>query len=177
MATAPGMTDCPDFRLTVRRGRVLLVDWHPWLTTSDPLTTLLDARGRAGVAIADVTVLRRDDVAAEAMVRFLAGDTADARATITSWAQDVGYRRLWLPGEVLDLPGPAERVAKTRCNGCAVRLTDSGPEFWQQVHAIGRFPASCPLCGADLPQWRVRQTSPQADDPTSMPTPRRTKCN
>jgi hypothetical protein len=172
------MSDSPDFRLTIRRGGVLAVDWHPWLVSGGPMTAMLRARGRAGVAIADVTVLHEDEIAAEAIVRFLAGDGAPARAAITQWARDVGYRRLWLPDDLVELPGPAEALAETRCNGCAVRLSDEGPEFWQHVRAVGRFPAGCPLCGADLPQWRVCQTPPAADDPTSMPAPatRRTPC-
>src|SRR4051794_33723415 len=71
----PSMPDHPDFRLTVRRGAVLAIDWSPWLATGGPLMTMLHARGRAGVGIADVCVLREDDVATEAIVRFLAGDT------------------------------------------------------------------------------------------------------
>src|SRR5439155_10814152 len=98
------MSDSPDFRLTVRRGAVLAVDWHPWLVSGGPMTEMLRARGRAGVAIADVTVLH-DEVAAEAVGRFLAGDSAAARAAITDWARDVGYRRLWLPDNLIELPG------------------------------------------------------------------------
>lgn len=48
-----------DFRVTIRRdGIVRLVDWGPRLTTGGPLNTLLQARGGAGVCIADLTVLR-----------------------------------------------------------------------------------------------------------------------
>ena len=66
--------DCesPDFRVTVRRdGTVRLVDWGPWLAGGGPLHTLLDARGRAGVGIADLTVIRdNEDVAIEVVVDF-----------------------------------------------------------------------------------------------------------
>src|SRR4051794_14044849 len=65
------VSDCPDFRLTVRRESVLAVDWHPWLVSGGPMTAMLRARGRAGVAIAEVTVLREEDEATEAVVRFL----------------------------------------------------------------------------------------------------------
>src|SRR3954463_2184848 len=95
-ATSTVMPDFPDFRLTVRRGSVLAIDWHPWLTTGGPMMTMLHARGRAGVAIADVSVLRENDVATEAIVQFLAGDTAPAREAIVAWASDCGYRRMWL---------------------------------------------------------------------------------
>jgi hypothetical protein len=170
------MPDSPDFRLTIRRRTVLAIDWHPWLVDGGPMTTMLQARGRAGVAIADVTVVHEDEVATEAIVRPLAGD---GREEIVKWARDVGYRRLWLPGEVVELPGPSEQLAETRCNGCAVRLCDDGPQFWEHVRAVGRFPAGCPLCGADLPQWRVRQRSLGQADPGVMPSTRsrRTPCN
>ena len=173
------MPEHPDFRLTIRRESVLAIDWHPWLTSGGPMTAMLHARGRAGVAIADVTVVHDDEVAVEAIVRFLTGDSPRARVAITRWATEVGYRRLWLPGDVVALPGPAEAFAETRCNGCAVRLCDEGPEFWDHVREVGRFPVSCPLCGADLPQWRVRQTSAATSDQSLMPQPsaRRTPCS
>jgi hypothetical protein len=149
------LDDAPDYRLTVRRGRVRAIDWSPWLAAGGPLTMLLAARGQAGVAIADLTVVRAGGVAAEAIVRFLAGDAPGARTEIAAWARDVGYRRLWLPGELVELPGPAEGRAETTCSGCAARFADDAPGFWAGVRAAGRFPAMCPLCGGDLPQWRV----------------------
>src|SRR4051794_5084321 len=145
-STGPAMPDFPDFRLTVRRDRVLAIDWHPFLVSGGPMTAMLHSRGRAGVAIA--------------------GDRPKVRAAITRWAGDVGYRRLWLPGEIVELPGPAEALAETRCSGCAIRLSADGPDFWDHVREAGRFPAACPLCGADLPQWRGGQTSRAVDDPT-----------
>jgi hypothetical protein len=173
------MTDCPDFRLTVRGRSILAIDWHPWLVTSGPMVTMLHARGRAGVAIADLTIVHEDELVAEAIVRFLAGDRPRARTAIAHWAGEVGYRRLWFPGEVVELPGPDEAPAETRCGGCGARLSDGGPEFWEHVRAVGRFPAGCPLCGADLPQWRVCQIPPAESDPTSMPPARsrRTPCS
>jgi hypothetical protein len=148
--------DTPDYRLTVRRGAVRAIDWNPWLASGGPMGMLLAARGRARVAIADVTVVRDGDLAAEAVVRFLAGESEEAREALAVWARDVGYRRLWLPGELVELPGPAEGVAETRCSGCAARFADGAPSFWAGVRSSGRFPAMCPLCGGDLPQWRVK---------------------
>jgi hypothetical protein len=172
------VTECPDFRLTIRRGRVLAVDWRPWLVTAGPLVATVRARRRVCVAITDVIVVHEGDCATEAIVRFLAGDRESARAEITRWARDVGYRRLWLDDELIGLPGPREGEAHTRCGGCGVQLCEDGPQFWAYVRHIGRFPSGCPVCGADLPQWRLRQDPPGDDDPSSMPeaTPRRTPC-
>jgi hypothetical protein len=156
------LDDTPDYRLCVRRGTVRAIDWTPWLAAGGPMAMLLAARGRAGVAIADLTVVRDGDIVIEAIVRFLTGDGADARAAIAGWARDVGYRRLWLPDDLLELPGPAEGTAETRCSGCAARFADEAPGFWASVRASGRFPAMCPLCGGDLPQWRVRSADREA---------------
>jgi hypothetical protein len=159
------LEDVPDYRLTVRRDAVRAIDWNPWLACGGPMAMLLDARGRAGVAIADLTVVRDGDLAAEAIVAFLAGDAPAARVAIVAWAADVGYRRLWLPGEVHELPGPGEGRAETRCSGCAQRFADAAPVFWESVRAAGRFPAMCPLCGGDLPQWRVTRAGARAAAP------------
>lgn len=90
----------PDFRATVLRdGTVRLVDWGPWLTTGGPLYTLLDARGRAGIGIADLTVIRDDDnIAVEVIFDFCCGDTPGHRTTLRDWAARVGYRRAWFAG-------------------------------------------------------------------------------
>ena len=143
----------PDFRATVRAHRVRLVDWTPWLASSGPLQTLLQARGRAGFAIADLTVLRDDDVAGEVIVDVVAGDAPSHRDALTDWAAAVGYRRIWLPGDVRELEPSPGGTATTTCTGCRARLTDGSAGFWLMVRRGGRFPAACPLCGCDLPQW------------------------
>ena len=157
----------PDLRATVRRGLVRVIDWTPSLVTDGPLWTLLEKRGRAGVAIADIALVRDDDGhAAEAIVSFLTGDTPQARAVLRGWAGDVGYRRLWMPAELVELPGPAPRIAEARCTGCGAVLVDGSAHLWQHVRLSGRFPNACPLCGSDLPQWRARHdttTSTKSD--------------
>src|SRR3954469_22745825 len=100
------MPESPDFRLTIRRRTVIAIDWHPWLVSGGPMTTMLQERGRAGGGIADLNLVPEDEVATEAIVRFLAGDRPGAREALRTWAGAVGYRRLWLPGQVVELPGP-----------------------------------------------------------------------
>ncbi len=53
--------ESPELRATVRGDRVRIIDRVPWLVDGGPLWALMEARGRAGVAIADVAVVRDDD--------------------------------------------------------------------------------------------------------------------
>jgi hypothetical protein len=161
----------PDLRATLRHSLVRVIDWTPSLVTDGPLWTLLEQRGRAGVAIADIALVRDDDGHAdEAIVSFLTGDTPQARTLLRDWAVDVGYRRLWMPAELVELPGPAQRVAEARCTGCGAELVDGGAHLWQLVRLRGRFPNACPLCGSDLPQWRARHDTPTSgkSDPVEV---------
>ena len=153
----------PDFRATIARGRVRLVASHGVQSTSGPLNTLLQERGRAGVAILDLDVIREDGQAIELVARFLAGDRPPARAALARHARDAGYRRLWLPDDVVELPAWRPGRASTCCTGCRATLTDGEPAFWATVRSSGCFPTICPLCGSDLPQWR--QIPSAADDP------------
>jgi hypothetical protein len=171
--------DCPDFRVTLRRdGVVRLVDWAPWLATGGPLHTLLDARGRAGVCIADLRVVRDDQgAAAELMVDARCGDPGEHRHTLAVWAATVGYRRVWMDAEVIELTPPPGGRAETRSGSCRGRLVDADASFWDFVRLRGAFPSACCLCGADLPQWTVaRQMQETEGDPATSTRSRRTTC-
>jgi hypothetical protein len=150
----------PNYRITARRdGTIRLAEWSPWLAAGGPLYTLLDARGRAGVGIADLTV-----------------DGAH-RDALRDWAAHVGYRRIWFDGEVADLEPIAGGAAETRCTGCRARFVDAGAALWEFVRARGAFPTSCVLCGCDVAQWTpVRQIDEPADDPGTTKNARRQAC-
>jgi hypothetical protein len=145
----------PDFRATVpREGTLRLVDWGPWLAGGGPLHTLLDACGRAGVGIADLTVIRDDaGVAVELIAEFRCGGIPAHRDALRAWAAAVGYRRVWLEGDVEDLVPAPGGTAQTRCTGCRARFVDGEASFWDFVRRRGAFPTACVLCGSDLPQW------------------------
>jgi len=171
--------ELPDFRVMIgRNGTVRLIDWGPWLVSGGPLHTMLDARGRAGICVADLTVIRDDDgTARELVVDFRCGDRPVHRAALTQWAAHVGYTRLWMDGEVVELePAPGGR-AETRCTGCRVRFVDAGASFWELVRTRGAFPDACCLCGSDLPQWiPARQTTATSRDPDPIRDQGRTPC-
>ena len=170
-------SDCPDFRVTLRRGRVQLLPWAPWMYRGGPFATLLAARGRAGVTFADLTVVHDGDTPAEIIVDFLGGDTPAAREALASWAAAVGYRRLWLPGEVVELTaGPLAGRATVVCASCRSRWTDARTDFWLGVRRAGHFPTVCPLCGGDLPQWTVCQDGLTRGDSLPDAKTRRPAC-
>lgn len=155
------MDETPDFRVVVRSGQVWVMDWGPWLADQGPMATLMQQRGRAGIALADVTVLRDEEGdAAEAVVAFRTGDSEPAREALRAWAVDTGYQRLWLPEEVVDCELPPGDEASVRCPTCRLQLMDRGPAFWAFVRTAGRFPSQCPLCGTGLPHWSVRDIAP-----------------
>lgn len=146
----------PDFRATVQRsGAVRVVPWGPWLKSNGPSYTLMAARDRAGITIADLPIIRDDQGAArEVIVELHTGGTDTHRAALSDWAQAVGYRRVWLDDEVIDLEPSAGGPVTTRCTGCGQRFVEGrNVHFWHHVRHAGAFPTFCPLCGSDLPQW------------------------
>jgi hypothetical protein len=148
--------DEPDFRVTVQRsGAVRLVYWGSWLTSTGPGYTLMAARDRAGVAIADLRVVRDDEgLAREVIVEFHSGGGNMHRAALIDWANTAGYARVWFDGELVDLEPAAGGSVTTRCTGCGQHFVDGrNGRFWHQVRCSGAFPTACSLCGSDLLQW------------------------
>jgi hypothetical protein len=146
----------PDFRAVVQRsGVVPAVYWHDGMHTTGPVYTLIAGRERAGVAIADLSVVRADDGAAiEVIVELHCGGDDHHKAALVSWASMVGYRRIWFDREVVELNPAADGLVETRCSGCGGRFIDGrSQDFWQHVRCVGLFPTMCALCGSDLPQW------------------------
>jgi hypothetical protein len=149
-------SDTPDFRVTVLcAGTVRLVYWGPWLQSTGPAYTLLAARERARVAIADLRMLRDGaGLAAEVIVQFHAGGGEAHRRALCEWARSAGYQRVWFDGEVVALEPAAGGIVRTRCTGCGQRFIDGRSGwFWNNVRRSGTFPVACSLCGSDMPQW------------------------
>jgi hypothetical protein len=122
-----------------------------------PLGSLLRARERAAVAIADLTLHGEDSE--ELLVRFhAAGRMRDeAERVLLEWASRVGYRRVWFPDRMVEIEPSPEQIgrASVRCPTCRAGWADSSPEFWLSVRKQGAFPMWCALCGCELPQWTV----------------------
>ena len=165
----------PDLRATIRRdGVVRAVRWAPYLEVCGPAATLLESRDRAGVTIADLAFLKdetdvdtddpdfdepefwepsEDETISEVLVTFLCGGDEHAKQAIVDWAALVGLSRVWFPDDVRDVAPAEQGKVEVRCTGCCGRLVDGFPRFWEFVRRNRFFPMSCPLCGADVPQW------------------------
>ena len=132
--------DHPDFRAVVQRsGAIRLVHWGPWLRSTGPVYTLMAARDRAGIAIADLRVIRDDEgIASEVIVEFHSGGSDMHRAALCDWACAVGYGRVWFDGEVVDLKPTAGGTVTTCCSGSGQRFVDGrSAHFWHTVRRPG----------------------------------------
>lgn len=150
----------PMVRATIAAGGLTLNRWSPRLMRAGPARAILRTVAAQGARLADLAVEDAED-GREVVVTPVANHPldADARATLVRWARVTGYRRIWLPGEVVELPGevPAEASAEVRCPTCLAEWEDDTPEFWHGVDANGYFPGFCPVCAGSLPEWRVAE--------------------
>lgn len=149
-------TQLPFARATITPDRLTLNAWNPGLIGLGPRNRLLDGLDDR-LVLADLTIERRQD-ANELVVEVITGDLAGgAGARLASWACDAGYRRLWLPQQVICLEAERQPLgpSETECPTCGVIWTDESPGFLVQVRQSGFFPPACLACGGSLPEWTV----------------------
>ncbi len=146
----------PACRATIRAGTVTLHRWNPGMAPRGPLKAGL---GHVRAALAD---LHRDgDELIVAPVRGVPWHEL-AEHALLRWAEIVGYRRVWLPGRVVDLGDALTTLgwAQVTCPACGARWEDGTVEFWEAVRRDGWFPGGCLACGGSLPEWAVVPAGP-----------------
>src|SRR4051794_7360225 len=118
----------PRFRATIASGRLFLAQWHAGLIPGcGPQASRLRQRNKAGVAIADLSVIRNGPCQVEIIVSTLGGElTPAARLVLLTWATDTGYTRVWLPDSIVDLHDrdAACPRAHATCPSCRSRWED-----------------------------------------------------
>ena len=122
--------------------------------------------GRVRASLLDFYVTESDELIVEAV----SGSSLREEHVeiLVEWARTVGYERIWLPDQVIDIEAELAvvGVAKVSCRTCGAHWQDSSPDFWLKVRDNGFFPASCPACGDSLPEMTVE--TEQANDVTDV---------
>ena len=87
---------------------------------------------RVRAALVDLFVVEETELIAEPVSR--SRFEPEHIEALVAWARSVGYSRIWLPNEVLDLRGePAGGTARVLCRSCGMRWEDESHRFWLQV--------------------------------------------
>jgi hypothetical protein len=141
----------PTCRATIRDGVVTLNPWSRGLRGGGGPEPAGLRTVRA--ALADLHVLGEGELIVVPVPRV--PWPADAGEAILRWSATAGYRRVWLPGRVVDLGDalPALGAAAVDCSTCGAHWEDGTVEFWERVRRTGWFPGTCLACGGSLPEW------------------------
>jgi len=120
--------------------------------------------GRVRASLLDFYITESDEL----IVEPVSGSSLkeEHTAILLEWARTVGYERVWLPNQVIDIEAePAiVGVAKVNCRTCGAHWEDSSTDFWLKVRDNGFFPASCPACGDSLPEMTVEVDEAEDSD-------------
>lgn len=145
----------PAFRATVRRGRLHLTEWAPGLVSRSLDYGLTKKRSSATIFDLIVAGEGCDELVVQPVEAGSGEDNAER--VLLDWAGRVGYRRVWLEHEVVEVPPSPDQIgtACVQCRSCSARWRASSPEFWLAVREAHQFPAWCGRCGAEMPQWVV----------------------
>lgn len=150
----------PKYRATYRKKRLMIMPFFPSMIVMGPSSGWFRKREQAATVIADLTA-HESASGPELSITYYAArrNRPAAELAIAEWAASVGYRRLWLPDGLLELEAIVsdEDRASVKCTTCGHTWSDGGSQFWSMVFEQRAFPIFCPLCGGDLPQWRLEE--------------------
>jgi hypothetical protein len=157
----------PDYRGIFRDDALTLIRHLDWMPSAYGFarTTI---RENASATLADFEILRGGD-ALELVVTQLTTTTGDGfRNAVIGFAQPLGYRRVWMGHEVIELDPFVEAgdtIASTTCGACQSVFAEDAPEFMLKARQLGVFPPLCPIDGFPLAQWKLdRRGAPEVVD-------------
>jgi len=160
------MTDqtCPLLRGVIREGALLVAPWHPGLARAVAGAERAEFETRE-TSIVDLIVFESDGQGREVIARFLfeppASQQRQAQSVLRDWAEAAGYDRLWLRDRLMSLNSrTAPNVVSIACRSCGAESRSESPDFWSAVYRFGRFPDTCSVCGATMPQWVQQEREP-----------------
>lgn len=158
--------ECPDYRCVFRDGKISLVAWTTYMPRRlGPMSRLFQDLD-TGAVIADFTIIR-DGGEHELVVAILTTVNDDSfRDAVVRFCERLGYRRLWMESEMIDLDPSAaaawNAVARTQCSACGAEWYDSTFAFWAAARESGITPPRCALCFSPMPQWSTDEPSLEA---------------
>jgi hypothetical protein len=107
-----------------------------------------------GATVCDLSVIAESEPS-ELIVEDVVGNAADAVDEISSWAQALGYGRIWFPHGPVDLDPDVQLGRRgTRCDTCHTEWVDGSSGFWRHATSVGCFPSFCWVCGSLMAQWQ-----------------------
>jgi hypothetical protein len=170
------------FRATHRNGRLIVLPHHGGLATHDSVLSMLGDPADDGLMIANLgeSEISGEPGAWELTVTLvtLSEPPEEAEEALVEWATNVGYRRVWLPGRVVNCEPASSFLnrATCECGTCGKTWHQSGRAFWENVLELRSLPSYCLICGGDLQGWRVgRVTSVRPGEAHDEPDPDRSR--
>jgi len=152
----------PSYRATVRNGMLFITDWAAVLVSREKLRAGSSGSVSEGAKILDLMIIGEDGDELIAAYSFDSDEPGNVDQTLLDWAGHVGYRRVWLPHQVVDIAPSPEQIgtATLTCPTCSQEYTGDGPDFWLSVRQARIFPPFCVACGCEVPQWEVDPEEP-----------------
>jgi hypothetical protein len=145
----------PDYRASFRDGALTLVPYALWLANDFGFAGNV-FRETVDVVVADFEIHRGHN-GLELIVSTLTGASYETfRAAVIAFAGGLGYRRVWMAGEVIELIQGRQLSAigvETACQTCGTTFREHNLSFILNCRQQGAWPTGCPLCGSVLPQW------------------------
>ncbi len=157
--------DHPTCRATIRDGHVTLNAWTPGLRGRGP-----EPSGFRSItaALCDLEMLGDGELLVRPVPRI--PWTSAAEGALLEWAALAGYRRVWLPGRLVQFDDAAPPIAHAAvdCPTCGAHWEDAELSFWENVRRCGWFPGTCLACGGSLPEWSVAAGERRRDELADM---------
>ncbi len=155
----------PNFRGVFHDGVLTLIRYLDWMPKAWGFARpLIRDNGRA--ILADFEIVRGDDGLELIVTELTWHDHREFREAVLRFARSLGYQRVWMPAEVIDLDrfdDPVDVIASTTCPACHTVFEEDAPEFILNARAQGIWPLMCPLDGHPVPQWTVTDRRDQVE--------------
>jgi hypothetical protein len=145
---------CPDYRGVFANGHLTLVPYCTRMPTrrGPAAKHFADCSGRA--VIADFEIVRGSGPPELVVTEITLPGNERFRNAVVEFAERLGYGRVWLALEVIDLDAtfPVLEGLWTRCTACLTEWTEHDVEVVLDARRAGLFRPYCRLDGHPVPQ-------------------------